>query len=77
MFPHSGGQYVYLREAFGDLVAFLYGWMLFTIANAGSMAALAVGSATYTGKIFPVVGPEHVIFSVLGTSVTRSHWPSC
>src|ERR1700751_6367457 len=29
MFPDSGGQYVYLREAFGDLVAFLYGWMLF------------------------------------------------
>jgi len=73
MYPHSGGQYVYLREAYGDLVAFLYGWMLFTIANAGSMAALAVGSATYTGKIFPVVGPEHVILSVLGTSVTRSH----
>jgi APA family basic amino acid/polyamine antiporter len=47
--------------------------MLFTIANAGSMAALAVASATYAGKIFPMVGPEHVIFSVLGTSVTRSH----
>src|SRR5689334_19527258 len=73
MFPDSGGQYVYLREAFGDLVAFLYGWMLFTIANAGSMAALAVASATYAGKIFPSVGPEHLIFSVLGTSVTRSH----
>jgi basic amino acid/polyamine antiporter, APA family len=73
MFPDSGGQYVYLREAYGDLVAFLYGWMLFTIANAGSMAALAVASATYTGKIFPIVGQEHVIFSVLGASVTRSH----
>ncbi|HKR84206.1 MAG TPA: amino acid permease, partial [Terriglobales bacterium] len=73
MFPDSGGQYLYLREAYGDLVAFLYGWMLFTIANAGSMAALAVASATYTGKIFPIVGQEHVIFSVLGTSVTRSH----
>jgi APA family basic amino acid/polyamine antiporter len=73
MFPDSGGQYVYLREAYGDLVAFLYGWMLFTIANAGSIAALAVASATYAGKIFPFVGPEHVIFSVLGTSVTRSH----
>src|SRR5580704_14453837 len=32
MFPDSGGQYVYLREAFGDLVAFLYGWMLFAVA---------------------------------------------
>ena len=33
MFPESGGQYVYLREAYGDLVAFLYGWMLFAVAN--------------------------------------------
>ena len=45
MFADSGGQYVYLREAYGDLVAFLYGWMLFSVANGGSIAALAVGSA--------------------------------
>src|ERR1700675_4507762 len=36
MFPDSGGQYVYLREAYGDLPAFLYGWMLFSVANGGS-----------------------------------------
>ena len=36
MFPESGGQYVYLREAYGDLVAFLYGWMLFAVANGGT-----------------------------------------
>jgi APA family basic amino acid/polyamine antiporter len=40
MFPDSGGQYIYLREAYGDLVAFLYGWMLFSVANCGSIAAL-------------------------------------
>jgi len=33
MFPDSGGQYIYLREAYGDLIAFLYGWMLFSVAN--------------------------------------------
>ncbi|MGB8782577.1 MAG: amino acid permease, partial [Terriglobales bacterium] len=32
MYPDSGGQYIYLREAYGDLVAFLYGWMLFAVA---------------------------------------------
>src|ERR1700726_5334855 len=42
MFPDSGGQYVYLREAFGDLVAFLYGWMLVAVANGGRIAALSV-----------------------------------
>ena len=44
MFPESGGQYVYLREAYGDLVAFLYGWMLFSVANGGTIAALAVAA---------------------------------
>ena len=43
MFPESGGQYVYLREAYGDLVAFLYGWMLFAVAN-GGIDRSAVGS---------------------------------
>src|ERR1700674_574388 len=38
MFPDSGGQYVYLREAYGELVAFLYGWMLFSVANGGFIA---------------------------------------
>ena len=73
MFPESGGQYVFLREAFGDLVAFLFGWMLFAVANGGSIAALAVASATYAGRIFPSVGQEHVIFSALGINLTRAH----
>ena len=50
MFPDSGGQYVYLREVYGDLVAFLYGWMLFSVGNGGSIAALTVGAAAYTDR---------------------------
>ncbi len=73
MFADSGGQYVYLREAFGDLIAFLYGWMLFTVANGGSIAALAVGSAAYFGRIVPLMSSEHVMFSVLGMGFTRAH----
>ena len=53
MFPDSGGQYVYLREAYGDLPAFLYGWMLFSVANGGTIAALSVASAAYLGGIVP------------------------
>src|SRR4030081_46960 len=52
MFPESGGQYVYLREAYGDLVAFLYGWMLFSVANGGTKGALSVSSAPYQRPIF-------------------------
>jgi APA family basic amino acid/polyamine antiporter len=73
MFPESGGQYVYLREAFGDLVAFLYGWMLFSVANGGSIAALCVASAAYMGQIVPVISQEHVMFSMLGITFTRAH----
>src|SRR5499427_3397169 len=66
MFPDSGGQYVYLREAFGDLIAFLYGWMLFAVANGGTIAALSVASAVYLGEIFPVLSQKNVIFNVHG-----------
>ncbi|HEY6337141.1 MAG TPA: amino acid permease [Candidatus Sulfotelmatobacter sp.] len=73
MFPDSGGQYIYLREAYGDLVAFLYGWMLFAVANGGSIAALSVASAAYTGQVFPVVSQEHVVLAVAGIVITRAH----
>lgn len=73
MFPHSGGQYVYMREAFGDLAGFLYGWMMFTVGNCGAIAALAVGAAAYLGSIVPVISQEHVVLSVAGITLTRAH----
>jgi basic amino acid/polyamine antiporter, APA family len=73
MFPDSGGQYIYLREAYGDLVAFLYGWMLFAVANGGTIAALSVASAAYMGNIIPAISQEHVIFSLAGMAFTRAH----
>jgi APA family basic amino acid/polyamine antiporter len=48
MMPEAGGEYVYLRRAYGRLWGFLYGWMAFTVARAGSQAALAVGLAIFT-----------------------------
>jgi APA family basic amino acid/polyamine antiporter len=71
--PDSGGQYIYLREAYGDLVAFLYGWMLFAVANGGTIAALSVAAAAYAGNIIPAISQEHVIFSVAGMAFTRAH----
>ena len=73
MFPDSGGQYVYLREAYGDLPAFLYGWMLFSVANGGTIAALSVASAAYLGRIVPLISQEHVVFSAAGIVLTRAH----
>src|SRR5512136_2086408 len=47
LFPRAGGEYVYIREAYGDLPGFLYGWMRFWVASPGSIAAYAVGGATF------------------------------
>src|SRR5438105_11675020 len=73
MFPDSGGQYIYLREAYGDLIAFLYGWMLFFVANGGTIAAFSVASAAYVGQVFPVVSQAHAAFSIAGMAITRAH----
>src|SRR5215475_14539572 len=73
MFPASGGQYVYLREAYGDLPAFLYGWMLFAVANGGSIAALSVASAAYLGQLFPLISQQHIVLSVAGVALSRAH----
>jgi len=73
MFPDSGGQYVYLREAYGDLPAFLYGWMLFAVANGGSIAALSVASAAYLGQLFPLISQQHIVLSVAGVALSRAH----
>jgi basic amino acid/polyamine antiporter, APA family len=64
MYPDSGGQYIYLREAYGDLVAFLYGWMLFAVANGGTIAALSVASAAYMGNIVPFMSQQHVMANI-------------
>jgi len=73
MYPDSGGQYIYLREAYGDLVAFLYGWMLFAVANGGTIAALSVAAAAYVGQVVPFVSQAHVLFTIFGMAFTRAH----
>src|SRR5262247_698588 len=50
-FPEAGGGYVYLREAYGRSIAFLYGWMALLVMDPGLTAALAVGLASYVGYI--------------------------
>src|SRR5438067_631227 len=58
LFPHAGGQYVYLREAYSPLWGFLYGWTLFLVIQTGTIAAVAVGFARYLGVIFPTISPQ-------------------
>jgi basic amino acid/polyamine antiporter, APA family len=73
MFPDAGGQYVYMREAYGELVAFLYGWMIFTVSIGGTVAALAAGFSLYLGSVFPALSSSHSVLAVGGFALTRSH----
>ena len=67
MFPHAGGQYVFLREAWSPLTGFLYGWTLFTVIQTGTIAAVAVAFAKFAGVLLPwfsesnyLVSPVHL-----------------
>ncbi|RSK44531.1 APC family permease [Hymenobacter perfusus] len=66
MFPKVGGQYVYLRESYNKLVAFLYGWSLFTVIQTGVIAAVAVAFAKFTGVLLPWFSVKNVLFQVAG-----------
>jgi APA family basic amino acid/polyamine antiporter len=59
--PHAGGQYVYLREAFGRLWGFLYGWTLFVVIQTGTIAAVAVAFAKYAGVFLPSISASNYL----------------
>ncbi len=64
MFPKSGGQYVFLREAYSPLVAFLYGWTLFLVIQSGTIAAVAVAFAKFTGVLLPIFSEGNILFAI-------------
>ncbi len=68
LFPHAGGQYVYLREAYSPLWGFLYGWTLFLVIQTGTIAAVAVGFARYLGVLLPSISPTAWIIHPLALS---------
>jgi len=61
--PAAGGLYVYLRDAFGPLTGFLYGWITFLVYMCGSIAGLAVAFAEYFGHFFPSLSTKTYIIS--------------
>jgi APA family basic amino acid/polyamine antiporter len=61
MFPEAGGQYVFMREAYGGFTAFLYGWVLFTAGNSAALASMAIAVALFLGQAVPALGAEHVL----------------
>lgn len=64
MHPDAGGLYSYIRDAFGPLLAFLYGWASFFVIASGSVATLAVAFSTYLGQILPITPVVAKLISV-------------
>ncbi len=62
MMPRAGGQYVFLREAYGSLSGFLYGWTLFLVIQTGTIAAVAVAFGKFLGVFVPALGEQRVLF---------------
>lgn len=64
MFPKAGGQYVYLYEAYNPLIGFLYGWTLFLVIQTGTVAAVAVAFAKFTGVLVPWISTSNIILNL-------------
>jgi APA family basic amino acid/polyamine antiporter len=63
MMPRAGGQYVFLREAYGPMFGFLFGWSIFLVVQTGTIAAVAVAFAKFLGVLFPVVSATSYLIS--------------
>jgi APA family basic amino acid/polyamine antiporter len=68
MMPRAGGQYVYLREAYGPLWGFLYGWTLFLVIQTGTIAAVAVAFARFLGVLAPAISPTQWVIPPINLS---------
>jgi basic amino acid/polyamine antiporter, APA family len=64
MFPRAGGQYVYLKEAYNPLIAFLYGWCFFAVIQTPTIAAVGVAFAKFTAYLIPEVSEELILMDV-------------
>ena len=64
MFPKAGGQYVYLKEAFNPLIAFLYGWSFFAVIQTGTIAAVGVAFSKFMAYIVPQVSEDIVLLDL-------------
>jgi APA family basic amino acid/polyamine antiporter len=68
MMPRAGGMYVYLKEAFSPLWGFLYGWTLCTVIQTGTIAAVSIAFARFSGVLFPWVSENHYLVAPIHVS---------
>jgi APA family basic amino acid/polyamine antiporter len=65
MFPKAGGQYVYLKESYNKLIAFLYGWSFFAVIQTGTIAAVGVAFSKFTAYLIPAVSEDNILFHTM------------
>jgi APA family basic amino acid/polyamine antiporter len=73
MMPTAGGQFIYLKRAFGRLTGFVYGWTVFTVIQTGVIAAVAVAFAKFTGVFVPFFNDKNIVLTIgkFGISTTQ------
>jgi APA family basic amino acid/polyamine antiporter len=64
MFPKAGGQYVYLKEAYNKLIAFLYGWSFFAVIQTGTIAAVGVAFSKFAAYLYEPLSDENILFEL-------------
>ena len=70
MFPKAGGQYTYIKEIFGKMMGFLYGWGMFTVIQTGTIAAVGVAFGKFTAYLIPALNDAAPIFQSGGYKIT-------
>jgi len=64
MFPKAGGQYVYLKEAYNKLIAFLYGWSFFAVIQTGTIAAVGVAFSKFASYLYEPLSEKNILFHI-------------
>lgn len=64
MFPKAGGQYVYLKEAYNPLIAFLYGWSFFAVIQTGTIAAVGVAFSKFAAYLIPALSEDNKLLKI-------------
>src|SRR5262245_10713653 len=72
LFPRAGGQYQFLKEAYGRFFGFLFGWVAFCVIMCGGLAAIAVGFGEYLGAFLPFFSTGHTLLTLSLGGFTRS-----
>src|SRR3954471_16382521 len=64
MFPKAGGQYVYLKESYNKLIAFLYGWSFFAVIQTGTIAAVGVAFSKFAAYLLPALSEKNILWQI-------------